>query len=94
MPFIKGKSGNPAGRPRKGKSLTEALEKAMKKRRANGTKNIDALADTLIRLAIDDKNIAAVKYLFDRLDGRPTETVELENAALETKLLEILSNGE
>jgi hypothetical protein len=93
MPFVKGDVNiNRGGRPRKGKSLTETLEKAMKKKRDNGMKNIDALADALIELAIQEKNIAAVKYLCDRLDGRPVETVALENGNLEIKLQEIFYN--
>jgi hypothetical protein len=75
--FTKGDSRiNRKGRPRKGQSLTEALEKAMKKKRTDGTKNIDALADTLIRMAVEDRNIVALKYVYDRLDGKPRESVD------------------
>jgi hypothetical protein len=91
MPFTRGQSGNPHGRPRKGKSLTDILEKALAKKRDDGKTNKAALADTLIELAVKDKDIAAIKYIMDRVDGRPKETVTLESAAIETKLLEVFN---
>ena len=81
MPYAKGTTGNPYGRPKKGKCLTDILEKALAKKREDGKTNKAALAETLIGLAIDDKDIAAIKYIMDRVDGRPKETVSLGNAA-------------
>jgi hypothetical protein len=77
---------NRLGRPKKGKTLTEALERAMKKKRDDGKKNSEALADVLIDLAIKEKNIAAVKYLFDRLDGKPVETLSINEVDIESAL--------
>jgi hypothetical protein len=93
MPFAKGISGNPYGRPKKGKCLTDVLEKALSKKRKDGQTNKAALADALISLAIEGRDVTAIRYVFDRLDGRPKETVELENTVTETKLLEILSGN-
>jgi hypothetical protein len=78
---------NRAGRPRKGKSLTEILERELKH------KGYKALAEVLIKMAIEEKNLMAIRYIFDRIDGRPKETVELESGALEIKLSEIMNNG-
>jgi hypothetical protein len=86
MPFERGQSGNPKGRPRKGKSLTEALEKILKQKREDGRKNYDALADTLVKLAIEDKNITAIRYIMDRVDGRPKETININDADIESAL--------
>jgi hypothetical protein len=36
--------------------------------------------------------VAAMRYIFDRLDGKPKETVELENTVIETKLVEIFND--
>jgi hypothetical protein len=94
MPFEKGASGNPHGRPKKGKALTDILEKALAKKRTDGRTNKAALVDTLISLAVDEKDVTAIKYIMDRTDGRPKETVELENGAIDIKLLEIFNNGQ
>jgi hypothetical protein len=84
---------NRKGRPRKGRSLTEYLERALKQEREDGEKYKDALAVTLIELAIKDKNIAAIKYIFNRIDGTPLQTVELTDHAVDTKLKEIMNSG-
>jgi hypothetical protein len=86
VPFERGQSGNPKGRPRKGKSLTEALEKVLKQKREDGRKNYDALADTLVKLAIEDRNITAIRYIMDRVDGRPTESININDANIESAL--------
>jgi len=92
MPFVRGKSGNPSGRPRKGKTLTEALEKALNAKAEDGKKKSEKLAMVLIDLAIKDRNIHALKYIYDRLDGKPIESVELTDGAVDQKLREIMGN--
>jgi hypothetical protein len=84
---------NRNGRPRKKRSLTEALEKELRKKRETGKTGKEELARVLVELAISDRDIAALKYVYDRLDGRPTETVALEDGVLETKILEVFNNG-
>jgi len=90
MPFNKGQSGNPAGRPKKGRALSEALESALDKKGKGGKLKRTLLADTLLDLAITERNIAAIKYIYDRIDGRPTENIELTDGAIEAKLKEIM----
>lgn len=65
MPWQKGQSGNPAGRPKKGQTFTDALEAKLDK---------DELAGKLADL-VNKGDLAAIKYCYDRLDGRPVETV-------------------
>lgn len=73
----KGQSGNPSGRPKKGKSLTDILEKHGKKRDVtDGEKLIsrkEALAKKLWSLALIG-DVPAIKYIFDRIDGKPEIT--------------------
>jgi hypothetical protein len=76
-PFQKGQSGNPAGRPKN--VLTRALRQKLEETESNapGTRtNAEALADKLFRLALAG-NVEALKICFDRLEGRPRQTVSL-----------------
>ena len=62
----KGVSGNPNGRPKKGKSLTEALEKGIPY----------SLVVEKLKLLIEGGDVAAIKYYCDRVEGKPRETLE------------------
>jgi hypothetical protein len=84
---------NRNGRPRKGQSLTEALEKELRKKQATGKTGKAELARTLVDLAINDRDVTAIKYIMDRIDGKPKETVELKDSILNIKLWEIFNDG-
>ena len=76
-PFQKGQSGNPAGRPKN--VLTGALRRKLEEVESGelGTRtNAEALADKLFDLALSG-NVEALKICFDRLEGRPRQTVSL-----------------
>lgn len=66
MAWKPGESGNPKGRPPKGESLTETLETVVDK---------NEIARKLYELAMEG-DIPALKYIYDRIDGRPKETIE------------------
>jgi len=75
-----GVSGNPAGRPKKGNSLTDILESLGKKKENYYGRDLErrqALAEMLWSKAIDDKDIMAAKYIFDRIDGTPIARNEI-----------------
>jgi hypothetical protein len=75
--FIKGDSRiNRRGRPQKGKSLTELLEKELAKKRESGNTGKVEMTRALIDLAIVGRDITALKYVYDRVDGRPKENID------------------
>ena len=71
-----------AGAPRgnqnaaKAKVWRAAIERALERRsisRADGIKEIDALADKLVEMAYSD--LSAIKEFGDRMDGKPAQTL-------------------
>ena len=90
MPWVKGQSGNPHGRPKKGKTITEIIEKYGRKRIETDKGRmlrLDALALKMWDLALEG-DIAAQKYICDRLEGRPKQSVET-NAPLIGQLADL-----
>lgn len=77
MPFKPGQSGNPRGRPRRGKTLTESVKRVLREPHTEGKTKGEALADVLVELALDEKSIPAIKEIFDRLEGRAPQALEL-----------------
>lgn len=59
---------NPKGRPPKGEALTDILREKVDR---------EVVADKLIALALDG-DLAALKYIYDRIDGKPTEKREID----------------
>ncbi|MDR0474030.1 MAG: DUF5681 domain-containing protein [Treponema sp.] len=90
MPFKSGKSGNPKGRPKKGETITDLLREKVDGK-ASGAKvsRKERIIEKLIGLA-ESGDLAAMKYIFDRLDGRPAETMKFDHGGIEVRLLEIL----
>jgi hypothetical protein len=94
---------NRKGRPKKGQAMTDILNWALDQKRAikdgedGGEKMIlirQALADKLISKALDDGDVTALRYIYDRIDGRPKETIKLDDGSIDVRLKEIMSNGE
>jgi hypothetical protein len=89
-PFKKGDERiNKSGRPQKGTALTEILNSKMDAVKG-GKSRREIIAEKLLDLA-ESGDIAALKYIFDRTDGRPKESVELSGGAIDAKLREILN---
>ena len=72
MPFVKGQSGNPGGRPKKGKTFTDILN-------ANYSK--EELVAAMWKRAVKDEDYQSQKYLMDRWEGTPTQTQKIDMAA-------------
>ena len=67
--YVKGSSANPKGRPRKGESLTDALQSHVDK---------DDLARKLLKL-VNSGSLGATKYVYDRIDGKPKQLIRISN---------------
>jgi hypothetical protein len=92
-PFEKGDARiNRRGRPKKGQALTDILNYKLDQKDGNGKLQREAVAEKLIGLALEG-DMTAIRYVMDRVDGRPKETVSLEGMAIEAKLLEVFNNG-
>lgn len=65
--FVPGMSGNPAGRPTR-RSLVEALRDIT---------DADALAMMLLKRA--KRSDTVLMYVYDRLEGRPKQSTEVEH---------------
>ena len=61
-----GQSGNPGGRPPKEQALTDLLKQKADKER---------LSALLLEMAYKG-DLQALKYVYDRIDGKPRETLE------------------
>jgi len=79
---------NRKGRPKKGESMTDILNWALDQKRnikdgkTGKEKSLllrHVLAEKLISKAVDEGDVAAIKYIYDRIDGRPKETVEMSS---------------
>ncbi len=75
----KGKSGNPKGRPKKEYCLTDILKEqgniADVETPAGMITRKNAIAKKLWAMAMSG-DVAALKYLYDRVDGKPMQQIE------------------
>jgi hypothetical protein len=95
MKFEKGKSGNPHGRPKKENSLTMMLEELgnLEDVTYNGEKisRARAMAEKLWARALVENDIQAIKYIYDRIDGKAKETIDMDiDGKLETVTIEVV----
>jgi len=70
MKWIKGRSGNPRGRPPRPRSLAAALRALERKRNQAGLSNARALAATLWDLALAG-DLAAIRLILEYSIGKP-----------------------
>ena len=75
MPFVKGQSGNPAGRASE-KLFTDAVRKAaLLDDPVRKIRRLDIIAEKLVQKAMEGDNWA-IGQVGDRLDGKPKERQE------------------
>ena len=84
MRYKPGQSGNPKGRPKLGESLTDILRTKLEeiweiKDDATGrTRKVqlrEIVANKLLLRAVVEDSDDLLKYLFDRVDGKPTQPI-------------------
>ena len=81
---------NRKGRPKKGQALTDILNMKLDVKNESGKLRREIIAEKLIALA-EAGDVTALKYLFDRCEGKPMESVELSGGAVDIKLKELLN---
>jgi len=86
-----GQSGNPAGRP-KIAPMTAALREAGA---ANDGERWKKAAEVLWSMALDDRDLAALKTIFERLEGKPAQAIALqvEGSSLPELLARMAANA-
>jgi len=98
-----GQSGNPKGRPKKGKTITDALNKYLnQKEPGSEITRKQQLIQSIYSLAVDEGDLLAIKYIIDRIDGKPVETKEISGPEGEPVQLfvsndfipEVIDNGQ
>ncbi len=77
--FKPGVSGNPSGRPPKEHSLTDLLREALEQPHdETGKTKKQHVIETLYEIATKKQDVVMLKYLFDRIDGKPLQTIEAQ----------------
>ena len=85
-----GESGNPNGRPKNENSLSNLLRKELEETDPDtGLANKEVIAKALVRLARGD-NLAAIEKIFDRLEGKPAQTIDQHVYQEENPVLDAL----
>lgn len=74
--YLPGTSGNPGGRPKGSVSLVTSIRRELERRQDLGQPGLDAVAARLVDLALEG-DLRAVREIGDRLDGKPTQALDL-----------------
>jgi len=92
---------NRKGRPKKGECMTDILNWALDQKRKitdgeTGKEKSLLLRHVLVKKLVtlaEGGDLAALKYVIDRLDGKPKESIELTDGAVDERLKEIINGA-
>jgi hypothetical protein len=77
--FVKGKSGNPGGRPKGQINLTGVLSEYLKEDDPKYKRQRAlVVAEKLYEAAVKRHDVQAMKYIFDRIDGKVKDQIEAD----------------
>ena len=82
-PWKKGQSGNPKGRPRHDKCITDLLKLKGDEIKKDGRTKLQAVIETLYARA-QEGDLKAIDMIFDRVEGKPAQKLEVEQDILPT----------
>jgi hypothetical protein len=83
--FLPGRSGNPSSRPRT-RGLVSALHAKVSEVGPDGRRIKQQLVDVLLREALRGKHrLAAVEVIFDRLEGRASQHIQIADVTKEMR---------
>ena len=74
MPFQKGQSGNPNGRPKLEQSVTNVIRRLLSEKQ-DGKTRAEAIATTLLDLAAAG-DVNAIRVVLERVDGKVVQPIE------------------
>lgn len=83
--FKKGQSGNPGGRPKDAKRMWPIVERLLESKAPTGKTYGEEVIEAYVAQLLKG-DMRALKELFDRTDGRPTETVMHEGSGFQVVL--------
>ena len=81
--FKPGISGNPNGRPKKENCVSDLLRNKGDEIQDDGKTKLQAVIDTLY-LRASQGELKAIDMIFDRLEGKPAQKLEVEETLLPT----------
>ena len=74
--FKPGQTGNPKGRTPKDQSMTHLLKEFVKKKGPDSIPHRQKVVEKIVALA-ETGSIAAIREIFDRIDGKPIQKEEV-----------------
>ena len=88
--FKPGQSGNPKGKPKGTISITskvkELLQKMAKTQSGEEKERLETLVINILYMAINERNEAMIKLIWNYVDGLPKQAVELSGEITKTEV--------